>query len=193
MWVASFLGGQPSFHIWALYRPLGSRIIRYVRHRRTHGQTDRRMDNSNTYCSLPYGRGDNKTFYTCNFILFWIRYFHTEIRVTRLDSLRLRLTCHYQWRITTWIETRVYWMEILLASLCSQSVTLKHWYYIAGPLHAIFDHNSSQTIDRNRDRYFEQLTVDLIFQLPEMGRFCDFASVVGSRGCTFKNSLLNIE
>jgi len=81
MWVASFLGGQPSFHIWALYRPLGSRIIRYVRHRRTHGQTDRRMDNSNTYCSLPYGRGIIK-----RFILITLYFFEYAIFKRRFES-----------------------------------------------------------------------------------------------------------
>jgi len=36
-------------------RPLGSRIIRSVRNRRT--------DKSNAYCPLPYGRGHNNAFY----------------------------------------------------------------------------------------------------------------------------------
>ena len=35
-------------------RPLGSRIIRYVR----DGRTDGRTNKSNAYCPLPYGRGD---------------------------------------------------------------------------------------------------------------------------------------
>ena len=38
-------------------RPLGSRIIRYVRDERTYGQTDGRTDKSNAYCLLPNGRG----------------------------------------------------------------------------------------------------------------------------------------
>ena len=38
-------------------RPLGSRIIRYVRDRRTDGQTDRRADKSNAYCPFPTGGG----------------------------------------------------------------------------------------------------------------------------------------
>jgi len=42
-------------------RPLGPRIIRYVRDGRTDGQTDKRTDGrNNAYCPLPYGRGHNK-------------------------------------------------------------------------------------------------------------------------------------
>ena len=39
-------------------RPLGSRIIRYVRDGRTdRRRTKRRTDKSNAYCPVPYGRG----------------------------------------------------------------------------------------------------------------------------------------
>ena len=34
-------------------RPLGSRIIRYVRDGRTNGRTDRQTDNINAYCPIP--------------------------------------------------------------------------------------------------------------------------------------------
>ena len=44
-------------------RPLGSRIVRYVRDGRTDRQTDRQTnrqtDKSNAYCFLPYGRKHN--------------------------------------------------------------------------------------------------------------------------------------
>ena len=42
-----------------MLRPLGSRIIRYVRDGRTDARTDGRADKSNAYCPLPYGRVDN--------------------------------------------------------------------------------------------------------------------------------------
>ena len=38
-------------------RPLGSRIIRYVRDGRTDGQTNGRTDTSNAYRPFPYWRG----------------------------------------------------------------------------------------------------------------------------------------
>jgi len=49
MRVTSQVGNLPSRYVHA--RPLGSRIIRYVR----NGQIDGRIDKSNAYCSLPYG------------------------------------------------------------------------------------------------------------------------------------------
>jgi len=51
MQVASKVGNLPSKFGHA--RPLGSRIIRYVR----DGRTDGRTDKSNSYCPLLYGRG----------------------------------------------------------------------------------------------------------------------------------------
>jgi len=54
MRVASKVGNLPSKLGHA--KPLGSRIIRYVR----DGRTDRRTK-SNAYCPLPYGRGHNNS------------------------------------------------------------------------------------------------------------------------------------
>jgi len=42
-------------------RPVGSRVIRYVRDGWTDRQTDRQADKSNAYCPLPYGREHNNT------------------------------------------------------------------------------------------------------------------------------------
>ena len=58
MRVAFKVGNLPSKFGHA--RPLGSRIIRYVRDGRTDRQTDGRTDKSNAYCPLPYGREHNK-------------------------------------------------------------------------------------------------------------------------------------
>jgi len=55
MLVASKVENLPSKFGHA--RPLGSRIIRYVRDR----LTERRTDTSNTYCPLPYRRSHNIT------------------------------------------------------------------------------------------------------------------------------------
>ena len=57
--VASKAGNLPSKFGHA--RPLGFRIIRYVR----DGRTDRRTDKSNAYCLLPYGREHNNTSFRC--------------------------------------------------------------------------------------------------------------------------------
>ena len=63
-WYASRIkGGEPSFQIRARYRPLGSRIIRYVRDgqtgRRANGRADGRTDKSNAYYPFPTGAGHN--------------------------------------------------------------------------------------------------------------------------------------
>ena len=55
MRIASKVGNRPSKFGHA--RPLGSRIIRYVRDGRADGQTDGRTDKSNAYCFLPFAGG----------------------------------------------------------------------------------------------------------------------------------------
>ena len=90
-------------------RPLGSRIIRYVRDGRTDGQTDK----SNAYCPLPYGRGHNNTiisqFHSCDNIPIQTAFIETKYN-TQYNFTSYILQIFYTWwnlsvirEVSTWI------------------------------------------------------------------------------------------